>query len=146
MDVSRHLLDRASTSEEIALLPFTLSIVDCFLLYSAWSEVAQQRELALNAIVDGITSDVRIASVFDLYRFDRDIDEVAAFLEDARGNFVHWDERARFVAVGGSRVFCQKAAPYPQDVRKHYLLEGMFTLVPDDEIEELYAELTVPRP
>lgn len=144
MDVSRKLIDRRSSSEEVVLLPYTLSIVDCFFLHQAFSEAMTEKDFRFHSDVGGIVGETRISSVYDLYRFDRDIDEVAVFLADVHGNFLHWDENARFVAVGGSRAFCSSAVPYPQDVRKHYLLEGMMTLVADDEIEELYRNLTLP--
>jgi hypothetical protein len=139
--LTARLNELRNASDRVVLVPYTLSIVDCYFLFTALRKCAPHGELTLDAESAGHKRSVCFRSAFDMYDFDRDIDETETLLS-CRGNSVYWDEEARFVAVAGTSSFCDDATPYPREIAKHYFMEGMLTLIPDETLRRLYDELT----
>jgi len=123
--------------ERVVVIPYTLSIVDCFFVFRALQKRQQREVVEIVAEMAKRSDRVSFSTVFDFYDFDRDLDkEEATLISD--GAFIHWDVDARFVSIGGSSAFVEEAAPYPEAVRRHYFIEGMSTLVSDDLIISIY--------
>lgn len=140
MHFSPHLIELKARCGTTIVLPYALTIVDCHFLYNALASLGRG---PFQTDVDGRVDSRNMGSAFDLYAFDREIDEVeATLMHDAGHAFLYWDARERFVAVGGHAEFCALAAPYPTDVRKHYFLEGMSPPLSESEADELYALLS----
>lgn len=124
-----------SESDIVLVLPYRLSIVDHYQIFVAidgrpvrmWSNSAR--------------TTLTFESVFDLYDFDRSIDEQAVTISINERNFIHWDDRERFVIVAGEASFCDAASPYPSDVRKHYFVEGSIIENTMESPEEVYRLL-----
>lgn len=138
-DVPAQLAKLQNACEQFVILPYALTIIDCHFLCEA---LATLNDHALSAGVQGNLSPREFRSAFDIYAFDRDLDDVEALIFDANSSsFVYWDRDEQFVAVGGSADFCNRAAPYPPSVRKHYFLESTSPPLTEDDVNKLYSAL-----
>ena len=130
------------------VFPWSLSIVDCFFLNSAFKAVATDRDsLEMKRISDG-GKQIEYASIkdaYDLYDVDSDAAGIeVVLLHEASGSLCYWDVHERFVVAAGDDVFLNMARPYPEDIEKHRYVETMLHLEDasdPDSPESIYAAL-----
>lgn len=111
------------------VLPWQLSIIDCFLIFNALrSHVTATEPLMMSRISDGgeQVESVKISDAYDLYEIDRDADGYeVVLLHRPTGFACYWDLHERFVALTGSDELLTSAYPVPDDIEVHRFIEGM---------------------
>lgn len=144
-EISPKFLDASKHCEAIVILPAPLSILDCYSIFMALKSKGIIQENQLRSSVGNEEGVVTFKDVYDFYDFDRDrdMDEQETMLRGTdSGWFIHWDSWQRFIAVGGSKDFCNSVSPYPPDVRKHYFLEEFASHSSHNEAEKFYDEIS----
>ncbi|MHA8021303.1 hypothetical protein ACX94F_14760 [Stenotrophomonas hibiscicola] len=133
-----------------SVYPWSLSIVDCYFMWLAFSKVSGSDRPLLSRISDNgrQIEDVLIADAYDIY----EIDSRAAGFEvvlrhDSSGSLCYWDVHERFVIAVGGRDFLGVASPYPGDIEKHRYIEEMMHREAfgfDGPPEAIYAAISNP--
>lgn len=129
------------------VLPWHLSIVDCFFIYKALESASTSAgPLKLTRISNGgrQVEDTLISDAYDLYDLDRDADgyEVVVTQADS-GASCYWDLHERFVVITGPEEFINAACPFPEDIERHRYIEAMVVLEggDNDEMPEQFYDL-----
>lgn len=111
------------------IYPWSLSIVDCHFLMSAWLRSSgEEGGVHLSRWWDGDkrSEAIVLKDAYDLY----DADTAAygsevAIVHEKSGSCCYWDLHERFVIAVGNDSFIATARPYPRDIEKHRYLEDM---------------------
>lgn len=111
------------------VLPWQLSIVDCFFIFNAFRACTDSDSpLALARISDGgeQSEKVSVNDAYDLYGIDRDADGYEVVLmQPESGAICYWDLHERFVVLAGSDEFLSISCPFPDDIEAHRYVEAM---------------------
>lgn len=131
-----------------SVYPWSLSIVDCYFVWAAFSRVSVSERVLLSRISASgkQIEEVVIADAYDVY----EIDSRAAGFEvvlrhDASDSLCYWDVHERFVLAVGGRDFLEVASPYPGDIEKHRYIEEMMHMEMfgvDEPPEAIYAAVS----
>lgn len=124
-----HLFRTYVEGRKKRVLPWQLSIVDCFFISNAFAACASSdTSLSLARISDG-GKQVEVAVIrdaYDLYSVDRDADGYEVVLtQPESGATCYWDVHERFVILTGPDDFMWRACPFPDDIERHRFVEAM---------------------
>jgi hypothetical protein len=111
------------------VLPWQLSIVDCFFIFNAFRTCTDTNTpLALTRVSDNGNQieEVSAGNAYDVYGIDRDADGHEVVLTQPQsGATCYWDLHERFVVLTGSDEFLLSACPFPDDIEMHRFIEAM---------------------
>lgn len=116
---------------EKAVFPWSLSIVDCFFISSAFLGLEGAESVKLLRVSDGgnQAETSSIANAYDLYEMDTEAGGFeVVLLHETSGSLCYWDVHERFVVAVGGRAFLGAARPYPVDIERHRYVEAMLHL------------------
>lgn len=136
------------TSFESVVLPWSLNIVDCHFLATAFAYGNSVQQIQrMEGYESGVLSEiVPSMSVYDVYGADRDAGDfdLALFAQDS-GDFCFWDQEERFVLIVGSQQFLTVARPYPKEIARHRFIEASWGLggMSDEALGAMYDSLMV---
>jgi len=114
-----------------AIFPWSLSIVDCFFVSSAFIKLSDSACVTLLRLsVSGTqVEEVNIFDAYDLYDIDTEANGLeVVLLHEASGSACYWDVHERFVVAVGPMEFLESVRPYPSDIERHRYVEAMFHL------------------
>ncbi|MDG2526214.1 hypothetical protein P6166_12700 [Stenotrophomonas sp. HITSZ_GD] len=143
------LLDSLCASRnpsEIMVLPWSMTIVDCYFLATALASCCEGHEVWRldNYENELVSSHLQFPGVYDIYGIDRDGGDIdQALVVSGREEFCFWDQDERFVAIAGSRLFLDIACPYPEEIARQRFIETSWNLngMSDDELATFYDRL-----
>lgn len=135
------------------VLPFPLSIVDCYFIHQAFAiHFNGNREIALERIslLGKHRDNTTIHDVFGFYSEIRDAEKAETlFIEHETEVSIYMDKQKRFVLVEGPDSFLNHAMPYPDGVEfsryVQYMLHLEHTAYPISP-EKMYSALKRDRP
>lgn len=134
------LFKKHVTGKSKAIYPWSLSIVDCFLVsraFQAMSGSSSAVELVRISDSGKQIEHVLINDAYDLYRIDSDADGFEVVLtHEQSGASCYWDVHERFVVASGPDSFLLIARPYPLDIERHRYVEAMLHLEESDDPEK----------
>lgn len=141
------LFERYVKGKRKAIFPWSLSIVDCFFVVSAFRSFAidapielTQRFLSKDSVERSIISDA-----YDLYTIDSNAAGFEVVMtHDESDAVLYWDLHERFVVLAGSDELISIARPFPEDIERHRYVEEMLHLEESENPENpeaVYDEL-----
>jgi len=137
------MFNRYVRTKNKIIYPWSLSIVDCFLLFRAFATISSSDPVGMIRIWggEGGEESLSISSAYSLYDVDTEAygSEVVLIHRDS-DSYCYWDLYERFVLASGSEQFISLARPYPQDIEKHRYLEDM-DACGSERPEAIYEEL-----
>ena len=130
------------------IFPWSLSIVDCFFVSSAFMKLSDSEFVTLLRIsVNGNQiEEVNVFDAYDLYDIDTEANGLeVVLLHEASGSACYWDVHERFVVAVGPIGFLESVRPYPSDIERHRYVEEMLHLGrggSDESPEAIYEALS----
>jgi hypothetical protein len=130
----------------VMVLPWSLSIVDCYFLAAAFKACCAGHEVVRldNYENDLVSSPISFPGVYEIYGVDRDGGDIdQASIVGEREEFCFWGQYERFVLIAGSQQFLRIACPYPEAIARHRFIEASWNLngMSDDELAAFYDRL-----
>lgn len=131
---------------QIAVLPWSLNIVDCYFLFQAFKTIGGDASLVRTDYTEGSEweEELSLKSVYQIYNADRDAGHFdIALVHASTGAFCFWDQFERFVLMAGPRQFIDTACPYPEEIARHRFVEVSWELEgrTDEQLFALYDRL-----
>lgn len=127
--INTPLFEKYVEGRKKRVLPWQLSIVDCFFIFNAlrvFTDSGAPFELARISDSGEQNEKASVSDAYDLYDIDRDADGYEVVLTQRESGAVcYWDLHERFVVLTGSDEFLSNACPFPDDIEAHRYVEAM---------------------
>lgn len=129
-------------------LPYELTIIEIDRILSAMRTINDKPNITIELSKGSEKRTVDSPSAFDVWEFifDSVYQLPTAICKLSHGptkSTVLWDDDDRFVVIGGSTAFCEKAFPHQYDVLEHFYVQSTLNEFENEtKLRECFAKLT----